>query len=389
MRVGLLTASASRQAGGLFWSVRSLAKQFQSQGVQVQVFSGRDAYSEEDSTAWGAVSLQILATTWPGSFGFAPGLRKRLLAEDADLLHTQGLWMYPSVAAGSWGRRTGNPWLVSPRGMLDPWAIGNARWKKRLAGLVYENRHLRGAACLHALCEAEAEAFRAYGLTNPVAVIPNGVELPEFPAEPVNPGWAMELPKGARVLLFLGRLHPKKGLPALLEAWAQVSSSTDVPWFLVIAGWDQNGHRAEMERLVASLGIEGSVRFVGPQFGEQKAASLQRADAFVLPSLSEGLPMAVLEAWAYRLPVIMTPQCNLPEGFDAGAALAMEADSESIRVALTNLFGLSDEAREQMGARGRQLVEQRFTWATVASEMCDVYRWVLGQGDRPACVSLD
>ncbi len=388
MRVGLLTASASRQAGGLFWSVRSLAKQFQSQGVQVQVFSGRDAYSEEDSTAWGAVSLQMLATTWPGSFGFSPGLRKRLLAEDADLLHTQGLWMYPSVAAWSWGRRTGKPWLVSPRGMLDPWAIGNARWKKLLAGLVYENRHLRGATCLHALCKAEADAFRAYGLTNPVAVIPNGVELPEFSAEPVIPEWAGGLPKGARVLLFLGRLHPKKGLPALLDAWARVSRSTDAPWFLVIAGWDQHGHRAELERMVATLRIDGSVRFVGPQFGEQKAASLQRADAFVLPSLSEGLPMAVLEAWAYQLPVIMTPQCNLPEGFIAGAAVPVDADSESIRGALSTLFGLSDEAREQMGARGRQLVEERFTWSTVASEMCDVYRWVLGQGDRPACVSL-
>jgi glycosyltransferase involved in cell wall biosynthesis len=382
-------ASASRGAGGLFPAVRSLANQVTELGCEVEVFTGRDQYSEEDCLQWGQVPVRVLQRFGSAAFGFLPELGSRLVHGGLELIHAHGLWMYPSVAVRRWGRCSRKPWLVSPHGMLDPWAIQNARWKKRVAGLLYEDRHLYGAACLHALCGAEADAFRAYGLTNPIAVIPNGVDLPELPQKLVNPEWATQLPKHARVLLFLGRLHPKKGLPALLQAWERVSGSTDAPWFLVVAGWDQNGHQSELERLVARLGIEGSVRFVGPQFGEQKAASLQRADAFILPSLSEGLPMAVLEAWAYRLPVVMTPHCNLPDGFIAGAALAIEADSVSICDGLTRLFELSDEARGQMGTRGRHLVKDRFTWSSVASNMCDVYRWVLDQGDQPACVSLD
>lgn len=355
----------------------------------MEVFAGRDLHSEEDRTHWGQTPLHLLERSGPAAFGYTPSLSKHLLSAQLDLVHTHGLWMYPSVAARGWGRSARKPWVVSPHGMLDPWAVRNSRWKKQLAGALYENRHLRDATCLHALCDAEAAAFRNYGLKNPIAVIPNGVDLPELPSEPPCPEWAADLPDGARVLLFLGRLHPKKGLPNLLKAWAQQNRLGSAPWILVIAGWDQNDHRAELEGLAASLGIDNTVRFVGPQFGEQKDASLMRADAFVLPSFSEGLPMAVLEAWAYRLPVIMTPQCNLPEGFVAGAAVPVDSDSESIRGGLTMLFGLSDEARKQMGERGRQLVEERFTWSVVASEMCDMYRWVLGRGDQPSCVVLD
>jgi len=389
LKVGLVAASASRQAGGLFWAMRSLAGHLQVGGCEVQVFAGRDEHSEDDRPEWGTVPLHVLERVGPAAFGYQSSFQSRARAEGLELLHTHGLWMYSSVAAQRWRRRHGKPWVVTPHRMLDLWAEQNGRWKKRLAGWLYEDRHLRGAACLHALCAAEAEAFRAYGLSNPIAVIPNGVELPVLPATPVEPDWAKNLPEGARILLFLGRLHPKKGIPPMLEAWAQVAGATAEPWYLVIAGWDQNGHRAELERSVAALGIEDSVRFVGPQFGEQKAASLQRANAFILPSFSEGLPMAVLEAWSYGLPVLMTPRCNLPEGFAADAALAMQPERASIRAALTSLFAMSDEARVQIGARGRQLVEARFTWSAVAENMCAVYWWVLGQGDRTACVSLE
>jgi poly(glycerol-phosphate) alpha-glucosyltransferase len=270
--------------------------------------------------------------------------------------------------------------------MLDPWAIRNSYWKKSLAALLYENRHLQGAACIHALCHREALAIRAYGLTNPIAVIPNAVELPDLLVEPSFPEWSKSLPNCARVLLFLGRLHPKKGLPSLLEAWKRVCFSADEEWFLVVAGWDQDGHRAELERMVDSLGITASVRFVGPQFGEQKKATLRRADGFVLPSHSEGLPMAVLEAWAYGLPVLMTPQCNLAEGFDAGAALSIDLDPSSISYGLTTFFNLGAESRVRMGNNGRSLVRDFFTWETVAMQVTDVYQWVLGKGDCPPTV---
>lgn len=387
-KVGFLTTSVSRNAGGLFVSVRRLAQTLQSiSSVQIQVIGIEDLYSEQDLPEWGIIRPKLFVTQGPRAFGYAPEVSKFLRQSEFDVIHTQGLWMYPSVAAYRWSRFTQKPYLITPRGMLDPWAVRNAQWKKLIAGWLYENAHLRGAACLHALCAAEAEAIRAYGLHNPICVIPNGIDSPAAtPAEP--PPWQATLPADAKVLFYLGRLHPKKGLPHLLSAWAAAHSANEhaAAWHLVIAGWDQGGHEADLKAQVQQLGISTRVHFVGPQFDAAKHASYRRADAFILPSFSEGLPMTVLEAWSYSLPVLMTPQCNLPEGFQADAALRISPEPERIAQGLTALFAMPDHERTAMGERGRVLVEQRFNWPHIGQQMLSVYRWVLGQGDKPDCV---
>jgi poly(glycerol-phosphate) alpha-glucosyltransferase len=294
--------------------------------------------------------------------------------------------MYPSLASLRWSRGARRPYLVAPHGMLDPWAVQRAVWKKRLVGWWFENAHLAGAACLHALTEGEARALRAYGLANPICVVPNGVDLPKDPV-PAEPRWAADARQDRKILLFLGRLHAKKGLANLLAAWRDVrASSAACEWLLVIAGWDQDGFGRQLERMAEAQGIADSVRFVGPQFDDDKAASFARADAFVLPSLSEGLPVAVLEAWSYGLPVLMTGACNLPEGFSAGAALPIGTDRANIAAGLRRLFALSDAERRDMGACGQAFVHARFSWASVGERMTTVYQWVLGGGPPPSCV---
>ena len=315
----------------------------------------------------------------PMAFSYSPGLKQALESDCLDLLHTHGLWMYTSVAGCRWSDAR-RPYVVSPHGMLDLWALRNSGWKKKLAGWIYENRHLRGAACLHALNAAEAESIRRCGLRNPICVIPNGVDLPiDVPAR----GEAGQI----RTLLYLGRLHPKKGLPQLVDAWSMVQNNAkESNWQLVIAGWDQIGHESELRAKVDRLGLAASIRFAGPQFREAKEACLKAASAFILPSLSEGLPMTILEAWAWRLPVLMTPQCNLPEGNEAGAAIMIEHNADSIASGLSRLFSMDDHERERMGWNGRQLVESKFQWPCVARQMADVYDWILGSGPRPDCV---
>lgn len=391
IRSALLTAAMSRKAGGLMFSVSSLAKKLKSAGCEVCVFAGADEFSEQDRPTWGDVSMQIFTQRGPAAFGYQEGLAQSLAKEDFDLVHVQGLWMYPSVAAKRWARN-GKAYMITPRGMLDPWAVRNSAWKKQLAGLMYENSHLHGAACLHALCESERQSIRAYGLRNPVAVIPNGVDLPDPDVVLPAPEWDATLPHGAKVLFFLSRLHPKKGLVNLLHAWARVKEECHAnaqPWQLVIAGWEQGGHQADLDALAKGLGAEATIHFVGPQFDQAKAASFRRADAFILPSFSEGLPMAVLEAWSYELPVIMTPHCNIPVGFEAGAAVEIQTESDSIQKALLDFFALTESERIVMGCRGFNLVKDRFTWQKIAEEMMGVYRWVLEGGSPPACVRLD
>jgi len=389
--IGVLTASISCRAGGLFWAIPPLANGIVRSGGSVRVLSIGDALSDADAVHWGEVRPNVHSRRGPPAFGYAPDLSKALDTAGFDLVHTHGLWMYPSVAASRWAARWKRPVMVSPHGMLDPWAVRNSAWKKLLAGWLFENRHLRRAACLHALSDAEYEAIRGYGLKNPVAVIPNGSNLTIRRETMAPPEWAAGLPPGARVLLFLGRLHPKKGLTNLLRAWGlmRLKVAGTGSWHLVIAGWNEGSHEVELRRLAEALQLGETVRFVGPQFDAQKAASMAFANGFVLPSFSEGLPIAVLEAWFFRLPVLMTRQCNLPEGFTAGAAIEIPPDADRMAERLATFLNLPERERQAMGSRGRRLVEQRFDWSAITSQMSDVYAWVLGRQEKPACVRID
>lgn len=389
MKAAIVTASVSRNAGGLFPVLVAHARHLlQDHNCNIEVLGLEDADTEADRSQWSPLVPRAFSVKGPRAFGYSPSFRAALLDGGYDLVHTQGLWMYPSRAVHSWHRRTRKPYLISPHGMLDPWALANARWKKRIAAVLYENDHLRHAACLHALCASEAHSIRAYGLTSPIAVIPNGIELPDIGHGNMPDAEFPGIPEDKRVLLFLGRLHPKKGLPGLLRAWSLVRRKVSEVdgWRLAIAGWDQGGHRAELETLVREAGLGKAVLFLGPRFGAEKEALLRRADAFVLPSQSEGLPMAVLEAWAYGLPVLMTEACNLPEGFAAGAAERIDLEPAPMAEALGAFFAKNEDARKAMGARGRALVEERFTWEKACDSLYALYRWILGSEAPPPCV---
>jgi poly(glycerol-phosphate) alpha-glucosyltransferase len=392
MKQGALIASLSRNAGGLFQSVRNLSLAMNSTAgdVEVEVFGLADEYAQEDLPAWSSLKTHVFRQIGPRLFGYAPGLVNALCSADLDILHVHGIWMYPSMACQRWFARTHKPYVISPHGMLDPWAVRHSSGKKKIAGWLYENKQLRNAACIRALCDSEAEAIRQHGLRNPICVIPNGVKQPKY-SSTSPPPWGVQVPASARVLLYLGRLHPKKGLVNLLQAWANVFRISKTPndWHLVIAGWDQLNHGQELKSLARILGIDARVHFIGPQFGPDKHACYSHADGFILPSFSEGLPIVILEAWAYGLPVLMTPQCNIPEGFAAAAAIRIEPDTISISEALMNYFSLSDQTRLEIGERGRQLATTQFTWPGIAGQMLEVYRWILEGTAKPDCVMTD
>lgn len=392
LKVGILSASLSRKAGGLYDAVRYLARNLaELPGCSLEVFGAIDEMTEQDIGGWLGVSVHTSRVVGPRVFGYVPELSRILNIAQLDILHSHGLWMFPSIGSRLWAARTRKPYVISPHGMLDPWAVKNGRLKKKLAGLLYENNHLRFASCLHALCQSEAEAIRSFGLCNPICIIPNGIDLPAPFSMMSLPTWAGQFSHETKVLLYLGRIHPKKGLRNLVIAWRDVlqKDNRDEKWVLVIAGWDQGGHEAELQELVVQMGVANSIFFIGPQFNEAKLATYQRADAFILPSFSEGLPMVVLEAWAHGLPVLMTQECNLPEGFTQDAAVKISNDPRVMAGELEDFFALSQDQHSAIGENGRQLVMEKFTWPTIAADMAVVYRWVLGSGPKPDCVILD
>jgi poly(glycerol-phosphate) alpha-glucosyltransferase len=402
-----LTASVSRMNGGLFDAVLRLTQSQYRQGMAVRVFGLWDEFAEADMPAWNPVPVAAFRPAWPKLIGRSPQLFSELNGFAPDICHTHGLWLYPSVATRNYDRQNKCPYLISPHGMLDPWALNHSRWKKQVAWRLFEHSHLRGARCFRALCASEAVSIRQLKLKNATAIIPNGIDLPDG-AAPDAPVWQELVEPGKKVLLFLSRIHPKKGLVNLLKAWAKnlpptAGSRQSAEWVLAIAGWDQGGHEADLKGLCGELHLAftdirnvsatsnshppASVIFLGPQFNAAKAACYHHCDAFVLPSFSEGLPMVVLEAWANAKPVVMTPECNLPEGFQAGAALRVTTTETSLAAGLNELQRMTDAERLAMGTRARNLVMERFTWPRVAEQLQSVQQWILGGGAKPDCVS--
>ena len=386
--VGMLLSSASRKAGGLMTAVSRLSCAIAARRWQLDVFTLSDEWTEQDRSAWSPLVPRAFATTGPRAFGYSAELLRALNSAPLDLLHIHGLWMYPSIAALKWQQCTGRPHVISPHGMLEGWALRNAAFKKRVAAWLFEDRHLARAACIHVLSEAEYESVRAYGLRNPVCIIPNGVDLPDN-------GATTETGAGGQAdfnaLLYLGRLHTKKNLHTLIRAWAAARDATENArkWTLTIAGWDQGGYECKLKELAAELHVGDSVKFTGPKFREEKETAFRTSDAFVLPSLSEGLPMTVLEAWSYGNPVLMTKECNLPQGFAAGAAIEIGITAEAMADGLRRLFDMHEVERAAMGGRGRKLVAEYFTWARIAEEMSSVYDWLIRGGQVPDSVRLD
>jgi len=387
VHLAVITANISRFGGGPFESVRRLSQTLSgATGVRVTVLGLSHGAKGEDIEAWAPLDLVPCRVLAFPTFKFAPALDFALSRAAPDIVHRHGLWSYPSVVTPNWHRATQKPYVISPRGMLDDWAVRNSGWKKRIASLLYEKRHLSNAACIHALSHAELAAIRRRGLRNPVCVVPNGVDIRDTPPA-VAPPWASVLEPGKRVLLFLGRLHPKKGIVELLEAWQRLQQghAPARDWRLAVAGWEDGAHG--VRSLACSR--EPSVYWLGPVFGEEKHACFAGADAFILPSFSEGLPMAVLEAWSHGLPTLITRACNLPEGFQAGAAIEIEADSASIEEELKRLFDAPVERLAAVGTAARDLARDRFGWTTIAERMLSVYRWLASGGDRPPDVRTD
>lgn len=382
MKLAHLTYLLDAGGGGIPPVVEALVDEQARAGEAVRGFGLHPSRYQVLPRAAGA-ELYAFPPDGPLALGYSRALQRALDAFDPELVHLHGLFTGASLISERWAARTKRPLVVSPHGMLEPWALAHSAWKKRLFRAAIEDRNLCAAGCLHALCAPEAEHIRALGLRRPIAVVPNGVDLGELDAPAPKLDEVIPEARGRPVLLFLSRIHPKKGLPLLAEAWSRVERRD---WLLAIAGPDQLGHQAEIQAQVQRLGLAKDVVFTGPLHGERKRAALRGCAGFALPSHSEGFSMAVLEALAARKPVLITHPCNFDEAGRAGAGWVGEPTADSVTAMVDALLATPESEREAMGERGRALVESKYTWPKVGAQFLAVYRWLLGSAPRPDCV---
>lgn len=366
MRIVHHSSSLSRSAGGLFYSVSGLTKALAAQGHDVLVVGGADELMDSDRGQW----IGVETSPYPlnsGRYGFTHRAITTISAFRPDILHVHGIWSAGSIYARLTAAR-GTPVVVSPRGMLDPWILARKRRVKALHGLLFERPVLR-RGYLHALNSSELQSATAYlpGIEQRAFVIPNGVPA----TEPARRG-----PERSGVL-YLGRLHEKKQTLELARLWADAPQLQNIQ--LTIAGWGDADYEGRLKHLAESA---PNVRFVGSLYDAAKQEALDRAQFFILPSLSEGLPMAVLEAIQHGCIPLITDQCNLPELFKDDIAIRIDSGLGDLVPVVTAAHDLPARILEARSEAARAYSE-RYLWSSIAAQMSMQYERILREKAQP------
>lgn len=375
-------ASIDDSSGGPSRSVTSLCDALANSGVSVSIVA--QGQHRQDNPLIRPSSPKVNVVLASGfeirrsllcvPINFGSKLTDICLRSKARLIHDHGLWSMSNAIAGQVSRRLRVPLIVSPRGMVEPWALQRSKNKKRIAWFLFQRETLRQACAFVATAPQEAESIRALGLRQPIAVIPNGVFLPPAIPRPRDSSKVM------RTILFLSRLHPKKGLLDLVQAWGKIRPAA---WRVVVAGPDENGHLSEVQAVVKELKIEALFSFVGQVDGDEKIKLFSEADIFVLPTYSENFGIVIAEALAHGVPVLTTRAAPWADLVDNDCGWWVDTGVDALVAALKTALLTPKEELLAMGERGRLLVARQFCWEEIGESTHRFYRWLLFGGDRP------
>lgn len=344
------------QGGGLGSAAMQLSRQMTDMGLQSRLIA--TAAVAKDSADGSITEFRRIG---PDKAYYSSVLHRQAasLVAAADVVHLHGFYVGTSWLMGRQSLVQGKSLVCHPHGFFEPWILNRSKAKKRIAHYLFEDANFKAAKLWRALTNKEADQIRALGITAPIVVAPNGIHIGDFDRiDPLD----KDHPKK---VLFLGRLHPKKGLPMLINAWSRVGRLTE-GWELVIAGPDELNHRRDLELQIEQAGLAASVRFTGTVTGQQKIQLIKSAALFVLPSYSEGFSVALLEAMACRIPLLITSACNFPEIEQRGAGWVCEPTFESVTSGLQSALRSQADELRQRGEIGRKLLEENYSWESIA-----------------------
>ncbi len=377
MRSVHLTTSIAPEAGGPAYSIPRLCEQMREAGATVELLTTSTPTGDVRPTPHRPFPVGRL----PVRLGHAPGmwrwLNEQAVSGRIDVLHSHNLWAMPSIYPDRVGRRCGIPHIVSPRGTLTQYSMSTGSRIKQIYWPLVQYPVLRRAAGFHATAESEVEDIRRLGFRQPIALLPIGVDLPRLTSEP-------SIDK--KTVLYLGRLHPEKGIADLIDAWAMVQRQRP-DWTLRIVGPDGIGYRNLLEQQISRLSLNRVV-FGDPCYGADKYREYEGASVCVLPSPTENFGVSIAEALASRKPVIANHGAPWSGLVAEGCGWWIPHGAGFLAQALLTATALSLDEREKMGRAGRAYMERAFGWKRIADQMIAVYEWILGRGALPDCVDL-
>lgn len=372
-------ASLDAEAAGPSYSVPRLARALTADGCKVQLMSTGTAEGANEVLG---VPHRRYTRTFKGlgrldKLCVSSDLRK-VLAEYSglnDIIHTHGLWRMPNIYPSTAALKGEHKVVLSPRGMLSPRALAYSKYTKSLFWYVCQNAAVKRVDMFHATSEQEFEDIRSYGLSQPVAVIPNGIDVPEQ---------AVAKPSRLRRILFLGRIHPIKQVELLIDAWARLEADHS-DWVLEIRGPGEESYISRIQQYIQKRGISRCA-FGPPLYGPEKFKAFQQASLFVLPSASENFGMTIAESLASGTPVIATkgaPWSGLSEN---RCGWWIDQGLDPLVTALNNALALPEHSLAQMGERGRSWMLRDFSWCSIGRDMSRAYHWIRFGGDRPSYI---
>lgn len=393
MKILHITAGVGKSSFGVAPVVMGLAREQRRLGHEAQIWHLDTKENEEwaaDYSGLPAECFRRFKWNWPEKLSWSSEMEAVSVSNECrefDILHHHGMWLGIARSSIKWGRRYERPVVIAPHGMLEPWALSQSALKKRLAYMIFDNANLQNAACLHACSLMESKGLYQFGLNKPIAVIPNAVDDSWMQSTGDRSAFFRRhsIVPESRVLLYMGRLAPIKGLEMLLEALPLAGKDAG-NYSLVIAGSGVDNYVNKLHSMSKTAGAK--VHFIGSLYGQEKKDAFASADVFVLPSYSENFGIAAAEALGAGLPTITTTGTPWEELVTRKCGWWVECNTHSLASAISEALAMPESELKRMGENGRRLVESKYTWDRCGKNCLETYQWLLHGGKHPECVRL-
>ncbi|MBQ4450369.1 MAG: glycosyltransferase [Prevotella sp.] len=373
MKILTFISSLDINSGGPSRSVPMLVKGLVEFGVDVTLMTIRSKNMNVHALEGTTAGLKVLEPSFTRK-----EITRYLNDENFHLIQIQSMWDWPYHKVMVEARKLGIPYIVTPRGMLEPWSLSQKKWKKKLAWWLYQRNDVQKSVCVFTTAKMEAEHVTNLGITTCKAVIPNGIETDSYPCKT-----SVDVVK--KQVLFLSRVHVKKGIEVLFEAWKQIHPDYE-DWQLLVIGNGEAEYIHSLENRVECLGLKESIKILPPVFGNDKIQIYQESALFCLPSYSENFGMAIAEAMSCGTPVITTTNCPWNILNDTKTGWCIDLNVDNLERALREALSMNPTELYDMGQKASKLIYENFDYRNVTRKTLKLYEWLLNGGEKPEFV---